>query len=246
MDRIKALAEQYHFSIIEDASHAIGSSYKGFRVGSGQWSDLTVLSFHPVKIITAGEGGMVLTNRDDLYQQLLLLRSHGITRDPARMQEPSHGPWYYEQIDLGFNYRITDIHAALGASQLKRIDRFVGRRNELAQRYDRLLQDLPLTLPWQDLAGFSSFHLYIVRLHLDRIAKTHRQVFEEMRAAGIQVNLHYMPVHLQPYYRKMGFKQGDFPEAEQYYREAITLPLYYGLSNEDQDRVVSTLAGILA
>ena len=245
MDRIKSLAGRYDFAIIEDASHAIGSRYKGLRIGNCKWSDLAVLSFHPVKIITAGEGGMVLTNREDLYRKLVVLRTHGITRDPQLLQEQRNDPWYYEQIELGYNYRMTDIHAALGASQLKRIERFVERRNELARRYDTLLRELPITLPWQDPNGNSSFHLYIIRLNLDRIAKTHRQVFAELRAAGIQVNLHYMPVHLQPWYRKLGFQPGDFPEAERYYRDAITLPLYYGLSDEDQDRVVTTLSRIL-
>ncbi len=246
MDRIKALAEHHRFAIIEDASHAIGSRYKNSRIGDCRWSDLAVLSFHPAKIITSGEGGMVLTSREDLYRKLLVLRTHGITRDAPQMQEHSHGPWYYEQTELGYNYRMTDIHAALGTNQLKRIDRFVERRRELACRYDNLLTKLPVMLPWQDPEGYSSFHLYIIRLKLDRIAKTHRQVFDALRATGIQVNLHYMPVHLQPYYRKLGFKPGDFPEAELYSREAITLPLYYGLSEADQDRVVATLTKILS
>jgi dTDP-4-amino-4,6-dideoxygalactose transaminase len=202
---------------------------------------MTVFSFHPVKIITSAEGGMVLTNRPDLAERLQRLRSHGMTRDPAQMTEPSHGPWYYQQVELGFNYRITDLQAALGLSQLGKLDAFVARRRELAARYDRLLADLPLTLPGAQADAESAWHLYVVRLQLDRIKLSHRQVFEGLRAAGVGVNLHYIPVHLQPYYRDLGFLEGDFPQAERYYAEAISLPLFPLLSDEQQDYVVEQL-----
>ena len=246
MQQISALSQHYGFRIIEDASHAIGGTYQNQFVGSCQFSDMAVFSFHPVKIITTGEGGMVLTNREDLYQKLIRLRTHGITRDINLIQGETHGAWYYQQLELGFNYRITDIQAALGASQLQRLDEFVERRRFLAQRYNKLLQALPLTLPWKHPDTNSSWHLYVIRLKLDKINKTHRQVFEELRSAGIGVNLHYIPVHFQPYYQKLGFNYGDFPQAESYYREAISLPMYYGLSQEDQDRVVMSLEEILS
>lgn len=246
MDAIAGLGKRYGFTVIEDASHAIGGRYRDTRVGSCAFSDMTVFSFHPVKIITTGEGGMILTNRQDLYEKLVRLRSHGITRDPMLMEGESDGPWYYQQIELGFNYRITDIQAGLGVSQIRRLDEFVARRRSLAARYDTLMRDLPLTLPWQHPDAYSAFHLYVVRLHLDAIGKSHRQVFDEMRQQGVGVNLHYIPVHTQPYYRGMGFKPGDFPEAEQYYREAISLPLYPGLSDSEQDRVAQALKRVLS
>ncbi|MEH1813520.1 MAG: UDP-4-amino-4,6-dideoxy-N-acetyl-beta-L-altrosamine transaminase [Nostoc sp.] len=241
MEKIAALSQQYGFKIIEDASHAIGGTYQRQSVGSCQFSDMTVFSFHPVKIITTGEGGMVLTNQEELYQRLIRLRSHGITRNPDLMQGESHGSWYYQQLELGFNYRITDIQAALGASQMQRLDEFVERRWFLANRYNQLLQDLPLMLPWQHPDTYSSWHLYVIRLKLDKINKTHRQVFEELRGAGIGVSLHYIPVHIQPYYQKFGFKLGHFPQVEKYYKEAISIPIYYGLDEESQDRVVASL-----
>ena len=245
MDRIAKLAQDYGFQIIEDASHAIGANYRGKPVGTCAFSDMAVFSFHPVKIITTGEGGMVLTNRKDLYEKLIRLRTHGITRNPDLMQEESHGLWYYQQLELGFNYRITDIQAALGASQMARLDEFVTRRRHLAARYNELLQDLPITLPWQHPDTESSWHLYIIRLQLEKINKTHRQVFEELRQAGIGVNLHYIPVHTQPYYQQLGFEWGDFPQSEQYYREAISISLYAGLTQEDQNRVIESLRGVL-
>jgi UDP-4-amino-4,6-dideoxy-N-acetyl-beta-L-altrosamine transaminase len=245
MERIAELAADYHFEIIEDASHAIGGLYQEIPVGSCAYSAMTVFSFHPVKIITTGEGGMVLTNREDLYRKLLLLRSHGITRDPDLMEKRPDGPWYYQQIDLGYNYRMTDIQAALGYSQLRRIDEFIARRRYLAKRYDQLLTDLPLTTPWVHPDCKSAFHLYVIRLKLEQINKSHCQVFEELRQAGIMVNLHYIPVHTQPYYEKMGFKRGAFPEAERYYEEAISLPMYFGLSDEEQDYVVEKLREVL-
>jgi UDP-4-amino-4,6-dideoxy-N-acetyl-beta-L-altrosamine transaminase len=245
MERIAELGKNDGFSIIEDASHAIGGRYRNKPVGSCTFSDMTVFSFHPVKIVTTGEGGMVLTNRQDLYEKLLRLRSHGITRAPELMEHEPDGPWYYQQIDLGFNYRITDIQAALGASQMQRLDQFVARRQQLADRYDALLSGLPLTIPWRDPAAYSAFHLYVIRLHLNAIGKTHRQVFEGLRDRGIGVNLHYIPVHTQPYYRRLGFKKGDFPIAEQYYREAITLPMYYGLKDAEQQQVADALREML-
>ncbi len=245
IEQIAALSQRYGFRIIEDASHAIGGRYQGQPVGSCQFSDITVFSFHPVKIITTGEGGMVLTNQEELYEKLIRLRSHGITRDVALMQGESHGPWYYQQLELGFNYRMTDIQAALGASQLQRLDEFVERRQFLAERYNQMLQALPLMLPWQDPDTESSWHLYVIRLKLDKISKTHRQVFEELRKAEIGVNLHYIPVHTQPYYQQLGFNWSDFPQAESYYQQAISLPIHYGLTQEDQDRVVTALQNIL-
>ena len=245
MDKIASLSEQYGFQIIEDASHAIGGKYQGKAIGCCEFSDLAVFSFHPVKIITTGEGGMVLTNREDLYEKLIRLRSHGITRNPELMQEESHGAWYYQQLVLGFNYRMTDIQAALGASQMQRLDEFIARRQFLAQRYNHLLKDLPLTLPYQHPDTDSSWHLYVISLHLDKISKTHRQVFEELRQVGIGINLHYIPVHTQPYYQNLGFKWGDFPSSEGYYKSAISIPLYYGLSDRDQDLVIASLKGSL-
>ena len=246
MEKIGALSRKYGFRIVEDASHAIGAKYQGSSVGNCQFSDMTVFSFHPVKIITTGEGGMVVTNQQDLYEKLIRLRTHGITRNPDLMQGKSHGLWYYQQLDLGFNYRMTDIQAALGLSQMQRLDDFVSRRRFLAAGYNQLLQDFPLVLPWQHPETESSWHLYVIRLKLDRIAKTHTQVFEELRRAGIGVNLHYIPVHTQPYYQGLGFKWGDFPEAEQYYQEAISLPLYYDLTEENQEQVGSVLRKILS
>lgn len=241
MIAIHALSIRYGFKIIEDASHAIGGKYRGEFIGNCHYSDITVFSFHPVKIITTAEGGMALTNNDELATRMGLLRSHGITRDPALMTRPMDGPWYYQQVALGYNYRMTDIQAALGVSQMTRLDRYVARRHEIAERYGQLLADLPLTLPWQHPDSYSAFHLYVVRLQLDNIQRTHLQVFEALRAKDILVNLHYIPVHTQPYYQKMGFKQGDYPHAERYYLEAISLPMYPTLTDAEQDEVVSAL-----
>lgn len=241
MAAIHALGQKYGFKIIEDASHAIGGKYKGEPIGNGRYSDITVFSFHPVKIITTAEGGMALTNNDELATRLGLLRSHGITRDPALMTESMHGPWYYQQVALGYNYRMTDMQAALGVSQMTRLDQYVAKRHEIAQRYNQLLSNLPITLPWQHPDSYSAYHLYVIRLQLDKINTTHLQVFEALRAKEIMVNLHYIPVHTQPYYQQMGFKHGDYPEAEQYYREAISIPMHPTLTESEQDTVINAL-----
>jgi dTDP-4-amino-4,6-dideoxygalactose transaminase len=242
MEAIHRLSKQYGFKIIEDASHGIGGKYRGEPIGNGRYSDITVFSFHPVKIITAGEGGMVLTNDVQLAKRMKLLRSHGITSDAADMiPRPSEQLWFYQQIDLGFNYRMTDIHAALGLSQMQRLDEFVAMRHALAKRYDEMLRDFPVVIPWQHSDNYSAFHLYIIRLKLEQIGKTHRDVFETLRAAGIGVNLHYIPVYLQPYYQRLGFKSGYCPEAERYYAEIISLPMFPALTAAEQDQVVSAL-----
>lgn len=237
MERISSLAQEHGFLIIEDAAHAVGGSYQNHKIGCCRYSDMTVLSFHPVKIITTGEGGMVLTNRTDLYEKLLMLRSHGITRDADHMTEEPHGPWYYQQLALGYNYRMTDIQAALGLSQLARIDEFVQRRHAIAEKYDAALRNTSCVTPRQHQENYSACHLYVIRIP-KHSGKSRREVFEALRNAGIGVNVHYIPVHLQPYYRKLGFAAGDFPAAEAYYQEAISLPMYYGLTDEAQDYVI--------
>jgi UDP-4-amino-4,6-dideoxy-N-acetyl-beta-L-altrosamine transaminase len=256
-EAIWELAQEYGFRVLEDASHAIGAFRNGEPVGNCRWSEVTVFSFHPVKIITTGEGGMALTNDGELARRMTMLRSHGITRDPAWRQSNQHETesmqmslrrsalWYYEQQMLGYNYRMTDIQAALGTSQLERLDEYIERRNALANRYNRALQSLPLQLPTVQPENRSAFHLYVVRLKPNSVAKTHRQVFDELRQKDIIVNLHYMPVHLQPYYRELGFAPGQYPEAEAHGDEAITLPLYPELLEQEQDEVVNALRDIL-
>lgn len=241
MQAIHALAQKYGFKIIEDASHAIGGKYRGEPIGNCRYSDITVFSFHPVKIVTTAEGGAAVTSNADLAEKLGLLRSHGITRDAHLMTKPMDGPWYYQQVDLGFNYRMTDMQAALGVSQVQRLHEYVARRHELAQRYDTLLKDLPVTLPWQSPDSYSGLHLYVIRLQLDKINKTHLEVFQGMRDAGILVNLHYIPVHMQPYYKNMGFKEGQYPQAEQYYKEAISIPVFPTMTEQQQNYVVYVL-----
>jgi UDP-4-amino-4,6-dideoxy-N-acetyl-beta-L-altrosamine transaminase len=241
MQAIHTLALRFGFKIIEDASHAIGGKYLGEPIGNCRFSDITVFSFHPVKIITTAEGGMALTNHDKLAERLGLLRSHGITRDPTLMTKAMDGPWNYQQVALGYNYRMTDLQGALGASQMTRLEQYVARRHEIARRYDKLLNDLPVTTPWQHPDGYSGLHLYVIRLQLDKINRTHLQVFGSLRAKEILVNLHYMPVHTHPFYQQMGFKIGQFPEAERYYAEAISIPMYPSMTESQQDKVVSCL-----
>lgn len=242
MKSIAALARQYGIAVMEDASHAIGASCEDTRIGDCTYSDMTVFSFHPVKIVTTAEGGMVTTQDAALAKRLELYRSHGITREPASMTEASHGAWYYQQIDLGYNYRITDLQCALGCSQMKRIDAFVARRREIAAVYDRELQALPLILPKQRQNGHSAWHLYVVQLDPRKTLKTRKEVFDALRAVGIGVNVHYIPVHTQPYYRqRFGFQEGDFPVAEAYYQQALSLPIYADLTCEEQLQVIAAL-----
>ncbi|WP_448546852.1 UDP-4-amino-4,6-dideoxy-N-acetyl-beta-L-altrosamine transaminase [Thalassotalea fusca] len=245
MKAIKSLADEYGFAVIEDASHAIGGKYHGEPIGNCRYSDITVFSFHPVKIVTTAEGGAALTNNAELAQKMLLLRSHGITRDSELMTEESHGDWYYQQIDLGFNYRMTELQAALGVSQMQRLNEFVEARHRLANRYYEKLAGLPITLPHQLPETYSGLHLYVIRLNLADINKSHKQVFDELRERGIGVNLHYIPVHTQPYYKNMGFKDGDFPESERYYLETISIPMFHGMTDEQQEVVISTLREVL-
>jgi len=241
MAGIHTLSQQFGFKIIEDASHAIGGRYKGEPIGNSSYSDISVFSFHPVKIITTGEGGIALTNNVELAKRMTLLRSHAITRDPVEMTCAPDGPWYYQQVGLGFNYRMTDLHAALGLSQMKRLDAFVSKRHAISRRYDGLLAGYPIITPWRHPDGYSGLHLYVIRLKLNEIRKTHREVFEALRAESIGVNLHYIPVYRQPYYEGLGFRKGYCPEAERYYSEAISLPMYPGLTEEQQDHVVRVL-----
>jgi len=245
MDDISRLSKKYGFKIIEDASHAIGGKYKSEFIGNCRYSDITIFSFHPVKIITTAEGGMALTNSDTLAEKMQLLRSHGITRDSNKMTHTADGPWYYQQVDLGYNYRMTDIQAALGISQMTRLDQYVALRHSLVDQYNLKLQNFPIRKPWQHPDSYSAFHLYVIRLNMESIKKSHLEVFNDLRKADIGVNLHYIPVHTQPYYQKLGFKPGDFPEAEKYYSEAISLPLYATLGSEDQNTVIDRLKSAL-
>ena len=246
MYRIHALAKQYGFKIIEDASHAIGGHYMGMPIGNCHFSDITVFSFHPVKIITTAEGGMALTNNAELAESMRLLRSHGITRNPDSMTHSPDGPWYYQQIVLGFNYRMTEIQAALGISQMQRLKEYVAKRHHLASRYDEFLATHPVVTPWQQEDCYSALHLYVIRLQFNKLSASYREVFEFLVGQGIGVNLHYIPVHTQPFYLKMGFSEGDFPEAESYYKEAISLPLYPSLTHKQQDEVISALKSAIS
>jgi UDP-4-amino-4,6-dideoxy-N-acetyl-beta-L-altrosamine transaminase len=241
MRSIHVLGNKYGFKIIEDASHAIGGKYLGEPVGNCKYSDITIFSFHPVKIITTGEGGMALTNDYNVASKMTKYRSHGITRVPEEMTCTPHGGWYYQQIDLGFNYRMTDIQAALGLSQMQRIDEFVAKRHEIAKRYDKLLSDCCLTLPYQHSDTYSAFHLYIIRLKTRESRFTHRDVFDRLRSHGILVNLHYMPIYSHPYYHSFGYNKADFPEAEAYYSEALSIPMHTTLTESEQQLVVDTI-----
>jgi UDP-4-amino-4,6-dideoxy-N-acetyl-beta-L-altrosamine transaminase len=246
MAGIHDLSQQYGFKVIEDASHAIGGKYKGEHIGSSRYSDITIFSFHPVKIITTGEGGMAVTNDADLAKKMRLLRSHGITSTPADMQSrPTHEIWNYQQVDLGFNYRMTDLQAALGLSQMQRLDTFLTKRHAIAKRYDHMLSTIPVLTPWQHTDTYSAYHLYVIRLKLNKISKTQRQVHEALQAAEIGINLHYIPIYLQPYYKKMGFSQGYCPQAEQYYSEAISIPIYPDLNLAQQNQVAAEISVVL-
>ena len=246
MKEIKSLSKKYGFKIIEDASHAIGGTYKNMPVGSCFYSDITVFSFHPVKIITTGEGGMALTNDSILANKLRQHRSHGITSNPKEMIErPDNEIWNYQQIRLGYNYRMTDIAASLGLSQIKRLKEIIKQRHKIADRYNQELNSLPLRTPWQHPDTFSSYHLYIIRLDLEKITKTQPQIHDELCDLGIMVNLHYIPVYRQPFYEKMGFEAGYCLESECYHQEALSIPIYPTLTQEEQDHVINTLKKII-
>jgi UDP-4-amino-4,6-dideoxy-N-acetyl-beta-L-altrosamine transaminase len=245
MREVKKLSQEFKFYIIEDACHAIGGKYKKNKIGSCVYSDISVFSFHPVKNMTSGEGGMAVTNNSVLANKMSISRSHGITRDKKSMTHDSDGAWYYQQIDLGFNYRMTDIHAALGISQLLRLDENIKARHKIANFYNDTLSNLPLQLPYQSDEQYSGSHLYIIRLKSAKLKNTRNKVFQFLRDSGIGVNVHYVPIHTQPYYKKLGFSSGDFPEAEAYYEEAISLPIFPDLSIKDQEFVVSKIVEAL-
>lgn len=242
MKAIHELSRKYGFKIIEDASHALGGRYEGKPVGSCEYSDISVFSFHPVKIITSGEGGMAVTNDATIAHEMSLYRSHGITKDVQLMENNAEGPWYYEQIKLGYNYRMTDIQAALGISQMSRLDEYIELRQKIAKVYDENLKDLPLTLPFQETFAYSSFHLYVIRTQDQHInSSIHKELFSYLRNRNIMVNIHYIPVHTQPFYKMMGFEWGEFPNSEDYYRNAISLPIFPNLCVSDQLKVISAL-----
>lgn len=235
---IRALADRFGFAVLEDASHAIGARYQGLPVGDGRYADISVFSFHPVKIVTTAEGGMAVTNDPVLARKLQVLRSHGITRDQEEMTHASDGPWYYQQVDLGFNYRMTELQAALGLSQIVRLESYISARAERAKRYDIALAGLALRRPQQAPETASSWHLYVVQL--EEVSR-HRTVFEALRGEGIGVNLHYIPIHTQPYYRRLGFQLGDFPVSEDYYSRSISIPLFATMTEHQQTAVIDAL-----
>jgi len=243
MQKIHSLSKEYGFKIIEDASHAIGARYLDRPIGGCQYSDITVFSFHPVKIITTAEGGLATTNNKELSERMQLFRSHGVTRDPGLMNKLSEGGWYYQQVELGFNYRMTELQAALGVSQMERLDEFVALRHKCQIRYDELLKDLPITKPYQDLNSYSALHLYPIQT--GKAKNTRKQIFEALHASGIGVNIHYIPIHIQPYYENLGFKKGDFPNAETYYEGVISIPLFHAMTFEQQDQVIAALEKVL-
>ena len=245
MKKIHALGQEYGFKIIEDASHAIGGKYLDEPIGGCQYSDITVFSFHPVKIITTAEGGLATTNDKELSERMQLLRSHGVTRDPELMTKEGEGGWCYQQVDLGFNYRMTELQAALGISQMQRLDKFVTQRHILQKRYDLLLNDLAIIKPCQDQDSYSALHLYPIQIDLDSVDKDREKIFDELRQNGIGVNVHYIPIHTQPYYLQFGFKVGDFPNSESYYNRAISIPLFHAMTLDQQDEVVNNLTSIL-
>ena len=245
MRKIYSLGQEYGFKIIEDASHAIGGKYLDQPIGGCQYSDITVFSFHPVKIITTAEGGLATTNDERLLERMQLFRSHGVTRDSELMTKKSEGGWYYQQVELGFNYRMTELQAALGVSQMERLDEFVALRHERQKRYDELLKKLPIIVPYQDLNSYSALHLYPIQIQTDIVKNTRKEIFEALRKNDIGVNVHYIPVHTQPYYENIGFKRGDFPNAESYYESAISVPLFHTMTFEQQDQVITALEKVL-
>jgi UDP-4-amino-4,6-dideoxy-N-acetyl-beta-L-altrosamine transaminase len=246
MKKIHSLSQEYGFKIVEDASHAIGGKYLNQSIGSCQYSDITVFSFHPVKIITTAEGGLATTNDKELLARMQLFRSHGITRDPELMTKEAEGGWYYQQVGLGFNYRMTELQAALGISQMERLDKFVAARYQCQLRYDELLKDLPLITPHQSSDNCSALHLYPIKIDIAKIKKTRIEVFKALRKNGIGVNVHYIPIHTQPYFKNMGFKKGDYPYAESYYESTISIPIFQELTIEMQDEVINVLKKVLA
>jgi UDP-4-amino-4,6-dideoxy-N-acetyl-beta-L-altrosamine transaminase len=241
MSKIYSLSQEYGFKVIEDASHAIGGKYLEGPIGSCKYSDITVFSFHPVKIITTAEGGLATTNSKVLAEKMMLLRSHGITRKPKSMTKLPEGDWYYQQVDLGFNYRMNELQAALGISQMKRLDEFVAKRHILKERYDLLLSDLPIILPYQDKDNFSSLHLYPIQINLNKVRSKREQIFIALRESGVGVNVHYIPIHTQPYYQRFGFNEGDFPNSNAYYNRTISIPLFHAMTIEQQDEVFNAL-----
>lgn len=241
MQRIRELTQKHAIIVIEDAAHGLGGSYQQTKIGSCVYSDLTVLSFHPVKSITSAEGGAVLTNQTSMFGKLLLFAKHGVTKDVAQYQGDSHGPWYYQQLALGYNYRLSDLHAALGLSQLKKLDAFIQRRAEIAKKYDLALADLPLKLPSVEPHSHSAWHLYMVEL----TEHSRQEIYQQLHAKGVGVNVHYIPIHLQPYYQQLGFKQGDFPASEYFYQHALTLPLFASMTDKEQNKVIDTLIEVL-
>ena len=245
MRKIHSLSQEYGFKIIEDASHAIGGKYLDQPIGGCQYSDIAVFSFHPVKIITTAEGGLATTNDKELSERMRLFRSHGVTRDPELMTKESSGSWYYQQVELGFNYRVTELQAALGVSQIERLDEFVTLRHKHQKRYNELLKNLPVITPYQDMDSYSALHLYPIQIQTDKVKSTRKEIFKALRKNDIGVNVHYIPVHTQPYYENIGFKKGDFPNAESYYESAISIPLFHAMTFEQQDQVIVALEKVL-
>jgi len=245
MKRIHSLSQEYGFKIIEDASHAIGGRYLDRPIGSCQYSDITVFSFHPVKIITTAEGGLATTNSTKLADKMQLFRSHGVTRNPKLMSKLSEGGWYYQQVDLGFNYRMTELQAALGLSQMERLDEFVALRHKHQKRYDELLKNLPVITPYQDMDSYSALHLYPIQIQTDKVKSTRKEIFKALRKNDIGVNVHYIPVHTHPYYLQFGFKVGDFPNSESYYNRTISIPLFHAMTLEQQDEVLNVLTRVI-
>ena len=243
-EKIFKLSRKYKFKILEDASHSIGARRNDNKVGNCKWSDITIFSFHPVKIITTGEGGMALSNNKRLFEKLKLYRNHGVTRDPALLKKKNISKWYYEQIELGYNYWISDVNASLGISQLKKINKFIKKRNEIAKIYNRSLQKLPIYLPKIKKGNLSTFHLYVIKLKNYNI-KYYNNIFSKLLKKGIDVNLHYLPVHLHPYYKKLGFKSGDFPISEKHAKSAISLPIYFDLNKKQLSHIIKTLKKII-